>query len=158
MLRLGTLGKLSYMNSDLLKACHTTYDLKYHFVWIVKYRKGILFNTDIEKFLRKILEEIGQRYWLVVQELGTDGNHLHIFVQAAPRYSPSRIAQILKSISARELFKNFPQIKQELWGGQFWGDGFFVRSVGSETTAMVVQRYIKEQGKLTNHGRQLKMF
>jgi len=145
-------------DSDLLKACHITYDLRYHFVWIVKYRKAILFDSVIEKALREILEEIGKRYWLNIQELGTDGNHLHIFIQAAPRYSPSRIAQILKSLSARELFKNFPKIRQELWGGQFWGDGFFVRSVGNEITSDVIQRYIREQGKETNHGKQLRMF
>jgi len=146
------------MDFDLLKACHTTYDLKYHFVWIVKYRKDILSYLNIEKAIRKILEEIGRKYWLEIQELGTDGNHLHIFVRAAPRYSPSRIAQILKSISARELFKNFPNIKEELWGGELWADGFFVRSVGNEITSAVVRRYIKGQGKLTGHKKQLKMF
>lgn len=146
------------MDSDLLKACHTTYDLKYHFVWIVKYRKGILFDPEIAKALREILEQIGQKYWLIIQELGTDGNHLHAFIKAAPRYSPSQIAQILKSISARELFKNFPKIKEELWGGQFWGDGFFVRSVGNQTTTEMIRKYIKEQGKVTNHANQLKLF
>ncbi len=146
------------MDSDLLKACHTTYDLKYHFVWIVKYRKNILLDLNIEKALREILEEIGKRYWLDIQELATDGNHLHVFVRAAPRYSPSRIAQILKSISARELFKNFPTIKEELWGGELWADGFFVRSVGNEVTSTVVRKYIREQGKLTGHKKQLKLF
>lgn len=146
------------MSSDLLTASHTTYDLKYHFVWIVKYRKAILFDPDIETALRSILEAIGQRYWLEMQELGTDGNHLHAFVRAAPRYAPARIAQVLKSLSARELFHQFPTIKKELWGGQFWGDGYFVRSVGNEVTSEVIRRYIQHQGKETNHGEQLKMF
>lgn len=145
---------------NLLKACHTTYELKYHFVWIVKYRKDILLDQHIEKRLRKTFEEIGKRYWFEIIELGTDGNHLHAFIQAAPRYAPATIAQIIKSISAKELFLAFPHIKDELWGGEFWGDGYFVRSVGTETTAESVRLYVQQQGRATGHKhvKQMKLF
>ncbi len=145
---------------NLLKACHTTHELKYHFVWIVKYRKDILFDKNIDKKVREIFEEIGKRYWFEVLEIGTDGNHLHAFIQAAPRYAPANIAQIFKSISAKELFKNFPYIKQELWGGQFWGDGYFVRSVGTEATTESIRIYIQRQGQETGHKdvKQLRLF
>ena len=144
----------------LLRACHTTYELKYHFVWIVKYRKDILLDTKIEKKLRETFEEISKRYWFEIIELGTDGNHLHAFLQAAPRYAPATIAQIFKSISAKELFLAFPQIKEELWGGEFWGDGYFVRSVGTETTVESVRLYVQQQGLVTGHKhiKQLKLF
>ena len=145
---------------NLLKACHTTYELKYHFVWIVKYRKGILFEEKIEKKLKEIIEQIGLKYWFKIIEVGSDGNHLHLFLQAAPGYSPARIAQIIKSITARELFNEFPKIREELWGGEFWGDGYFVRSVGTETTTESVKIYVKMQGEKSEHApvNQLRLF
>ena len=126
----------------------------------MKYRKDVLFDKNVDKKLREIFEEIGKRYWFEIIELGTDGNHLHAFIQAAPRYAPASIAQIFKSISARELFKNFPYIKKELWGGEFWGDGYFVRSVGTETNVESIRRYIQNQGKGTLHKeiKQLRLF
>ena len=66
--------------------------------------------------------------------MGFDEDHVHILMQAAPRYSPSRVMQIIKSITAREMFKRFPEIKEELWGGEFWSDGGCIKTVGEETT------------------------
>lgn len=145
---------------ELLKASHTTYELKYHFVWVVKYRKGILYDERVANKLREIFGEVGKRYWIEIGELATDGNHIHVFVQAAPRLAPAEIAQVMKSISARELFKAFPEIRDELWGGEFWGDGYFVRSVGEEICERVIRKYIREQGKATKHQRyeQMKLF
>jgi len=62
-----------------------------------------------------------------------------------PRYSPAQVAQRLKSISARLVFQEFPEVKRRLWGGELWNDGYFVRSVGDKVTAEVIRRYIKHQ-------------
>ena len=70
-------------------------------------------------------------------------DHVHIFLEAPPRLSPSRIVQILKSISARELFRQFPWLRKQLWGGKLWSRGYFVRAVGDEVTADVIRRYIE---------------
>ena len=146
--------------SHILKACHTAYELKYHFVFVVKYRKGIFFTEKIVLFVKECIEEIGKRYYFEIGEIATDGNHLHLFLQAAPRYSPAQIAQTIKSISAKELFKKFPEIKQELWGGHFWATGYYVGSVGGEKTETVIRKYIQNQGKETGHGNfeQLRLF
>jgi putative transposase len=69
--------------------------------------------------LKYILSEISERYDIEFDCIGTDGNHIHVFVRAAPRYVPSRIMQIIKRITAKELFKKFPEIKEHLWGGEF---------------------------------------
>jgi putative transposase len=72
-------------------------------------------------------------------------DHVHLFLSAPPRYAPARIVQILKSISARELFARFPRLRRQLWGGQLWEDGYFVRSVGDAVTAEIIRRYIRYQ-------------
>ena len=78
--------------------------------------------------------------------MGTDGDHIHLFVGAAPKYAPSRVMQILKSISAREIFKRFPEIRKQLWGGEFWSDGGYIGTVGDGVTSEIVKRYVREQG------------
>ena len=78
--------------------------------------------------------------------MGTDGDHIHVFVGAAPKYAPSRVMQILKSISAREMFKQFPEIRKQLWGGEFWSDGGYIGTIGDGVTREIVKKYVREQG------------
>jgi len=93
-----------------------------------------------------VLREISERFCLTFETIGTDGDHVHLFVGAAPKYAPSRIMQIVKSITARELFREHPDIKAELWGGEFWSDGGYVGTVGGEVTEDVIRKYIEQQG------------
>ena len=130
---------------------HTRYYIRYHFVWIVKYRKGLLFRPDLNTTVKDLIHGIADRYDFMVDTFGTDGDHVHVFLGAAPRYSPSRVAEILKSISAKKLFERHPDVRTELWGGEFWGDGYYVGTVGHEVTEDVVKRYINNQGKESNH-------
>jgi len=92
--------------------------------------------------------------------MATDGNHVHLFLGAAPRYSPAEIMKIVKSISARIIFQEFPEIKKKLWGGEFWGDGYYVRTVGDEVTEKVIKEYIIKQGESILHKpfEQLRLF
>ncbi len=130
---------------------HTRFYIRYHFVWIVKYRKDLLFKPAIDKTVKELLKGICERYEFDLDTFGTDGNHLHLFLGAFPRYSPARIAEILKSISAKEIFKRHPDVKRELWGGEFWGDGYYVGTVGHEVTEDIVKKYISERGHRTKH-------
>ena len=84
-------------------------------VFCMKYRKSFLLNTEIISFLKTICFEIGERYCFEFDAIGTDGDHVHLFVGAEPKYSPSRVMQIIKSITARKIFKEFPEIKKHLW-------------------------------------------
>jgi putative transposase len=130
---------------------HTRFYIRYHFVWIVKYRKDLLYRPELGKTVKEALTGIAERYEFWLDTIGTDGNHIHVFVGAYPRYAPSRIAEIMKSFSAKQIFANHREVKKELWGGEFWGDGYYVGTVGHEVTEGIVRRYIENQGKLTGH-------
>ena len=95
------------------------------------------------------MKKIGERYYLTFETIGVDENHVHLLVQAAPRYSPSRVAQIIKSISAIELFKKFSELKEDLWGGEFWNDGGYIGTVGEGVNADIIRNYIRKQGRST---------
>ncbi len=132
--------------TELKHACHSVYKIRYHMVFCIKYRKKILFDKDRVEFFKEICSEIGERYWFEFDAIGTDGDHVHIFVGAAPRYSPSKIMQIIKSITAKNIFKKYPDIKKQLWGGHFWSDGGYVGTVGDGVTADIIKRYVETQG------------
>ena len=115
-------------------------------VLCIKYRKKLLLEKERIEFIKHICFEIGKRYWFEFDAIGTDGDHVHVFVGAAPKYSPSKVMQIIKSISAKQMFKAFPEIKKELWGGEFWSDGGYIGTVGDGVTAEIILNYIEEQG------------
>ena len=142
------------------KAAHKVYEIRYHIVICVKYRKRMLLSDDRISFFKSILSEIEQRYHLRFDTVGTDGDHAHLFVDAAPRYSPSDIFRIVKSLTARELLAKFPEIKKDLWGGEFWNDGGYIGTVGEGTTADIVRNYILRQGSKEEKQdyKQLKLF
>jgi putative transposase len=129
-------------------------------VLCIKYRKKLLYDKDKIDFLRFICSEIEQRYSVIFDAIGTDGDHVHVFVGAAPKYSPSKIMQIIKSILARELFKQYPEIKKQLWGGHFWSEGGYIGTVGDGVTSEIVREYIKNQGTKEEResSAQLKLF
>lgn len=85
-------------------------------VLCVKYRKKLLFEKDRIDNFKNLCLEIGKRYWFEFDALGTDGDHVHVFLEAVPKYAPSRVMQIIKSITARELFKQYPEIKKTALG------------------------------------------
>ena len=120
-------------------------------VLCVKYRKKLLYDEDKIEFIKFVCSEIEQRYSIIFDKIGTDGDHLHVFVGASPRYSPSKIMQIIKSIIARELFGQYPEIKKLLWGGHFWGDGGYIGTVSDNVTSDVIRKYIEEQGANEEH-------
>lgn len=114
-------------------------------VLCIKYRKKLLLEEDRIEFIKHLCFEIGKRYWFEFDAIGTDGDHFHIFVEQ-PKYSPSKIMQIIKSILAKQMFKTFPEIKKELWGGEFWSDGGYIGTVGDGITAEIIRNYIEQQG------------
>ena len=135
---------------------HAVYDLKYHLVWIPKYRKNIL-NGDIAGYLKEVFNHIAEEYGFAIDTMEVVEDHVHIFLEAPPRYSPADVVQLMKSISAREMFKKYPKIRRQLWAGELWNDGYFVRSVGDNVTADIIRKYIKYQSHEDNPS-QLTMF
>ena len=113
-------------------------------VWVPKYRKMIL-KGDLAKRIREVFAEIAERYEFEIDTMEVKDDHVHLFLSAPPRYSPAGIVQIIKSVSGKMVFKQFPEVKKQLWGGEFLGDGYFVRSVGDKVTSEVIRRYTKYQ-------------
>ena len=133
-----------------MRAVRTTeynaYEIHYHFVTPVKYRQAIFGRPDREQTLRSICLEIEERYCIWFEQLGIDTNHVHYLLSAAPKFSPSRLIQMIKSMTARELFRRHPDLKRELWGGELWTDGFFIATVGEGGNRDVIRAYVKQQG------------
>jgi putative transposase len=138
------------------RTAHAVYDTKYHLVWAPKYRKWIK-REDIRDRVREVFGEIAERHEFEIQEVRVAPDHVHIFLSFPPRYSIAHVVGVLKSISAAEVFEGFPEVKKELWGGEFWEDGYFVRTVGDKVTADLIKRYIQYH-RDEIHGKQLKLF
>ena len=119
--------------------------LLYHYVCPSKYRR-IVFFESVDKSLKEICLEISKRYEIEFIEIGTDNDHVHFLIQSIPVMSPTQIIRIVKSITAKELFKSHPEIKQKLWGGQFWTKGYYVNTVGRHGDENTIQQYVKGQG------------
>ena len=127
-------------------APHCSYRIRYHMVFVVKYRKDLI-TDKIFVYTKEIFEGITKRYYLNFHAIGYEADHFHILVEARPRYSPSQIMQICKSITAKEIFKQFPEIKEELWGGHFWTEGGHIDTVGDGYGEEQMKAYIKNQGR-----------
>lgn len=128
------------------RSSHNVSQLHYHFVTPVKYRKAIFGQPDREQSLHAICQEIEERYEIEFEQVGIDTNHVHFLLSAAPKYAPSAIIRIIKSLTARELFRRHPDLKKVLWGGELWTDGFYVASVGEHGNFDVIRAYVKKQG------------
>ena len=135
---------------------HAVYDLKYHLVWIPKYRKDIL-SGEVSRYLKEVFQQISEEYEFRIDTMEVMEDHVHMFVEVPPRYSPAQAVQIFKSVSAREVFKKFPKLRKQLWAGELWSDGYFVRSVGDKVTADIIRKYIEYQTHEEN-SLQLRMF
>jgi len=116
-------------------------------VFVVKYRKKMLLEKVPLEYFKELLLSIGERYWFEFDSIGVEGDHFHIVVGAAPRNSPSQIMQIIKSISARMIFKRFKEVKRDLWGVEFWGDGGYIDTVSEYGGLEKIKKYVREQGK-----------
>ena len=119
--------------------------LLYHIVCPVKYRRKV-FTDEVEKGLKDICIEIEKRYEIGYMEIGTDEDHVHFLTQSVPALSPSVIVQITKSITAKQIFKQFPIVKQMLWGGKFWTSGYYINTVGYYGNEKMISEYVKKQG------------
>ena len=86
-------------------------------------------------------------YDINIMEIGTDGDHVHFLIQSVPMLAPTEIARIIKSITAREIYRLCPQVKKKLWGGNIWSAGYFVATVSEHGNEKQIQNYVRQQGK-----------
>ena len=135
--------------------------LLYHFVCPAKYCR-VVFSESVDQSLKEICLEISKRYEIAFIEIGTDNDHVHFLIQSIPMMSPTRIIQAVKSITAKEIFKLHPEVKEKLWGGEFWTKGYYVNTVGRHGDENTIQSYVKSQGTEKEykriHHQQLSLF
>lgn len=124
---------------------HNVSVLLYHLVCPAKYRR-VVFDKSVDAVLRDVCLDISLRYEITFLEIGTDRDHVHFLLQSVPTYSPTKIVRLVKSITAREIFARCPQVKKQLWGGEFWSDGYFISSVGQHGNENTIGAYVKGQG------------
>ena len=103
-------------------------------------------NEELDEYLCKICENIEARYEIRFLEIGTDSDHVHFLLQSVPMYSPTRIAKLVKSITAKKMFERYPSLKEELWGSEFWTKGYFMSTVGKHGDEKKLRNYVKKQG------------
>ena len=132
--------------SEYVHKSHNVSVLLYHFVCQAKYRKGV-FSEEVDQTLKDTCLEISKRYEIEFLEIGTDKDHVHFLIQSIPTMSASRIIQTIKSITAKEIFKLHPDVKEQLWGGEFWTKGYYVNTVGRHGDENTVQAYVQSQGQ-----------
>lgn len=132
--------------SEYIHKSHNVSVLLYHYVCPAKYRR-VIFDDSVDKILIQTCKEIGKRYEINIIEVGTDGDHVHFLIQSVPMLSPTEIARIVKSITAREIYRLHPQIRKKLWGGSIWSSGYFVSTVGKNGNEQQIKNYVKNQGK-----------
>ena len=118
----------------------------YHLVFPAKYRR-VVFDSHVDEVVKEVCLEIEKRYEVKFLEIGTDRDHAHFLVQSVSTYSVMKIVTMIKSITAREVFKRCPEVKEQLWGGEFWTDGYFASTVGKHGNEDMIRNYVKKQGK-----------
>jgi putative transposase len=142
--------------SEFIRKQHNVNILLYHIVCPTKYRRAVL-TKEVDEKLKEICAEIALRYEIEFLEIGCDQDHVHFLVQSFPSYSPTQIVRTIKSVTAKEIFKQLPEVKKQLWGSAFWSSGYFISTVGSHGTEDVLKQYVKNQGK-SEESIQLRLF
>lgn len=151
---------MSENKSKYIHKSHNVTVLMYHLVFPAKYRRAV-FDKKVDEELKLICLEIEKRYEINFLEIGTDKDHVHFLIQSVPMYSVTKIVKLLKSITAREIFKKCPKVKIQLWGGEFWSDGYFTSTVGKHGNENMIGEYVKKQGgnyEVLHKSHQLKLF
>lgn len=138
------------------KGYHCAWQIHYHIVFPVKYRKALL-DEEVTEIIRETAEGIQERYEIEIEAVGMDMDHIHLLCGGHPKISIDRIVQVFKSITAREIFRRKPSVKKELWGGEFWTDGYYAATVGERANWTTVEKYIQRQGKPREELKQLRL-
>ena len=139
------------------RASHCVYDTRYHLVWAPKYRKWVLQGV-IRQRVKELFQEIAEHHGFEIEEMEVDKDHVHLFLSFPPKYSIGQVVGLMKAVSAKEIREEFPEVRKQLWGGEFWEDGYFARTVGDKVTAEVIKKYIRFHEAKRTRAEQLGLF
>ena len=126
-------------------------------VWCPKYRKDIFRDEGLRNYTWELFKRIGKEYEIIIEAMEIAEDHVHLLVEIPPKRAVAEVVRMFKNISAREIFEKFPSIKNRLWAGELWKDGYFVRSVGSEVTREIVKKYIDSHEERDGNPAQLRL-
>ena len=126
------------------RGAHTVYRLAYHFVWIPRYRRKVL-REEVADWLDELIREICAGRDREIEALAVEIDRVHLFVSCPPRDAPAKVMNVLKSITARESYEEFPRLRRSHWGGKLWADGYYVGSAGDHVTSDLIWQYVDYQ-------------
>src|SRR3989338_391738 len=132
--------------SEYIHKSHNVTVLLYHIVFPVKYRRAVI-DEQVDQVIKHTCLEIEKRYEGHFLEIGIGNDHIHFLIQSIPTYTVTKLVTMIKSITAREVFKYCPHVKKRLWGGEFWTDGYFASTVGKHGSEDMIANYVKNQGQ-----------
>jgi putative transposase len=132
------------------KTSHTTYDCKYHIVWITKYRKRVLEGLLAER-VRDLLRQICKENEVEIIKGHVSKDHIHLFVSVPPHLAISKLVQYLKGKSSYKIMQENKQVSKMFWGRHLWGRGYFVATSGNITDEVIME-YIKKQDENEDSG------
>lgn len=144
------------IEEDIWHWHHNVSECYYHIQLTIKYRKS-MFNDKIEKILLETIKGLKERYTIEISHVGFDQNHVHVLCRFLPKYSGGQVIRLIKMITAKQLFRQVPEIKKELWGGEFWTDGYYIATVSGKGDKKIIEKYIENQGR-SKDIKQLKLF
>ena len=133
------------MSEHILKR-HNKNLLLYHIVCPAKYCREV-FTNEVEQTLKETCLGIGERYEIHFVEIGVDEDHVHFLVQSIPTMAPGKMVQIIKSITAKEIYRRNTEVKKVLWSGHIWTAGYYINTVGAYANEDVIRTYVENQGK-----------
>ena len=136
--------------SEYIHKSHNVTVLMYHLVFPAKYRRAV-FDEKVDEELKIVCLEIEARYQVKFLEIGTDEDHVHFLAQSVPTYSVTKLVTMIKSLTARKIFRRCPHVKKQLWGGEFWCDGYFASRFGPWHTSCAMFTYCWKSGKTNMH-------
>jgi len=128
---------------SLKSTSHAVYEAKYHLVWCPKYRKKVLVG-EVRGRVKQLFHIIAEQFDFEMDRCEVAEDHIHILLSFPPRYSIAKVVGIIKGISSSKVFEEYPKLKEKLWGGHLWEQGYFVRTVGEQVTDGVIRRYIEK--------------
>ena len=138
--------------SKYLHKSHNVSVILYHLVCPTKYRRVVI-DEQVDEILKQTCLEIAKRYELEFIEIGTDKDHVHFLIQSVPTYSSTKIVRMVKSLTARQVFAQAPHVKKQLWGGEFWTNGYFINTVGQHKNEQTIATYVRNQGRQDEYRR-----
>jgi putative transposase len=142
---------------EVQKGYHCVWQIHYQLVFPVKYRKTLL-DEMVVKIIEETAEGIQECYAIEMEALGMDQDHIHLLCGTHPKISPGEIVRVFKTLLPERYFKGILRIKKELWGGEFWSDGYYVATVGERGKWSKVEEYVQRQGKPKEYLKQIKLF